>query len=245
MPIGSSRAGSQTQILYESPDLELFAKATNWKAYWSDKLRPYIEGRVIEVGAGIGTSTEHMCCEGHPDWLCLDPDPANVVSLRQRIEDGRLPQFCRAEGGVLADQPEDNLADSVLYIDVLEHIEDDQGEIGVAASHLKRGGHLVVLSPAFNDLYSPFDKAVGHYRRYEKSDVARLTVPGLAVRRVFYLDSAGFLLSLMNRMFLKASMPTTGQIRFWDKIIIPISVYSDKVLGGTLGRTIVMIWQKT
>jgi hypothetical protein len=109
---------------------------------------------------------------------------------------------------------------------------------------LKVGGHIVVLSPAFNWLYSPFDKAVGHFKRYVKGDVSRLSVAGLALRESFYLDSIGFFMSLVNRVFLKASMPSLGQIKFWDKVIIPISGYADRVLGAAFGRTIVMVWEK-
>lgn len=236
---------ARTQIVYESPDLELFEKATNWKTYWSSKLHSFINGRVIEVGAGLGSSTVYMCRKNHIEWVCLDPDPLHVARLTERIVGGRLPTFCRAECGVLSDLPLDLCADAILYIDVLEHIEDDEAEMQIASSRLKTGGYVVVVSPAFNWLYSPFDRAVGHYRRYIKADAYRLSVPGLKLRKTFYLDSVGFFLSLLNRVLLQASMPSAQQIRFWDKRIIPISLYADKLLGTAFGRTIVMVWEKS
>lgn len=233
-----------TQIVYESADLELFAQATNWKEYWSGRLRPYIQGRIVEVGAGLGTSTEYMCRQAYPEWLCLDPDPTHAARLDRRIAAGELPAFCKARNGVLADLSVDVPADTILYIDVLEHIDDDRAEMCQAAAHLKPGGNVVVLSPAFNFLYSPFDKAVGHHRRYRKKDIARLTVPDLRLRKAFYLDSVGFFASLANRLLLKSTMPSPAQIALWDRLMVPASRYTDPLFGALFGKTIVMVWQK-
>jgi 2-polyprenyl-3-methyl-5-hydroxy-6-metoxy-1,4-benzoquinol methylase len=233
-----------TEIAYESLDLALFAKATNWKSYWSRALNPYIKGRVIEVGAGLGTSTKVMATKSHPRWLCLDPDPNHVSHIAQLIASGDLPPFCQAECGVLADLEADVLADTIVYVDVLEHIDDDEGELRIAAAHLEVGGQVIVLSPAFNWLYSPFDKAVGHYRRYTKSDVNRLTGSQLVLRRAFFLDSVGLFASLGNRLLLKASLPTSSQIHFWDTVLVPMSEYADGLFSAVLGKTIVFIWQR-
>ena len=126
--------GRHTEIAYESSDLELFAEATNWKKYWSGKLNAYIKGRVIEAGAGLGTSTKVMANQSHPAWMCLDPDPNHVFHIAQRIASGDLPAFCKAECGVLADLDANVLADTIVYVDVLEHIDDDEGEMRVAAT---------------------------------------------------------------------------------------------------------------
>jgi len=237
-------AVTQTEIVYESSDLELFAEATNWKSYWSSTLRPYIHGSVIEVGAGLGTSTDFLCRPEHPFWLCMDPDPTHAARIARRIAVGELPACCKAQCGILSDVPKDQLVDTILYIDVLEHIEKDEDEMRTAAKCLKPGGRIIILSPAFNWLYSPFDKAVGHYRRYEKPDAKRLTVDQLALREVYFLDSLGLLLSLANRLFLKSSMPTSRQIAFWDRIVVPLSIYTDRIFGRWFGRSIVMVWQK-
>ena len=63
----------QDEFSYIGSELELFASATNWKKYFSKKLRPYITGNVIEVGAGLGSSTTYLCNYDYPHWLCLGP----------------------------------------------------------------------------------------------------------------------------------------------------------------------------
>jgi hypothetical protein len=235
---------TQTEIAYNGAELELFGEAVNWKKYWSDKIQPYITGEVIEVGAGLGNTTKHLYRDGGSRWLCLDPDPSFASHIAQRIAARELPECCEAKCGVLADLASEELAHTILYIDVLEHIEKDENEMCVATAHLKPGGRIIVLSPAFEWLYSPFDRAIGHYRRYTRKDAARLTVPQLTLQRMFFLDSIGFFASLANRLLLRAAAPSVRQIQMWDRTMIPISTYTDRLFGLLFGRSIVMIWQK-
>ena len=244
MRSGRFGGGQRTEIAYQGMELELFAEATKWKEYWANKLQPYIRGNVIEVGAGLGNSTKYLYKSNRAEWLCLDPAPNFAEHLARRISAGDLPANCEARCGILADLLPEELADTILYIDVLEHIENDEDEMKTAALHLKPDGRVIVLSPAFNWLYSPFDKAIGHHRRYKKNDVKRLTAPDLVLQRIFFLDSIGLCASLANKLLLKASAPSVSQIRFWDRVMVPISTYSDRVFGTLFGRTIVMIWQK-
>jgi hypothetical protein len=228
---------------YVGRELELFAPATNWKDYVGRNLGPYISGSVIEVGAGLGSFTKYLCNKSHGRWLCLDPDANHVAHLKNLVAAGKLLPCCEARCGLLAElAPEDT--DTIIYIDVLEHIENDEGEMRVAATHLAAGGHLVTLSPAFNFLYSPFDEALGHYRRYNAKDAERLTVTSLALKRVFFLDSLGYFVSAANRLVMRASQPSVQQIQFWDKVIVPVSGFVDKIFHQLFGRSIVMIWQK-
>ena len=234
----------ETQTIYQSPDFQLFAEANNWKRYWSDNISAYIKGRVVEIGAGLGVSTEYMVKPGCPEWICLEPDPSFAAHLARRIDQGEWPRCCSAKCGVLTDLAANVMADTILYIDVLEHIEDDEGEMRAAASHLNREGHVIVLSPAFNFLYSQFDRAVGHHRRYNKADIERLTPPDLALKTVFCLDSIFFFASLANRLLLKSSMPTSAQIAVWDRVLVPLSRYTDGLFGSMFGKTIVAVWRK-
>jgi SAM-dependent methyltransferase len=235
---------TSTQFSYLGTELELFEKATNWKSYVAKELGPYIAGSIIEVGAGRGGSTKYLCDRSHTRWICLDPDPNHVSHLKGLISARKLPPRCEARCGVLANLPKE-CADTIIYIDVLEHIEDDEKEMRIASMHLVTGGHIVMLSPAFNFLYSPFDQAIGHKRRYTRKDVGRLTVHPLTLKRVFFMDSLGYFVSAVNRLIMRASHPSIHQIQFWDKAIVPISGVTDKIFGHLFGRSVVMIWQKT
>ena len=92
---------------------------------------------------------------------------SNVI--RDAVAAGSLPKHCQAITGTLASLDPEVKADTILYIDVMEHIAGDRQEMADAAARLRPGGHLIVLSPAHQWLFSPFDEAIGHYRRYTDS----------------------------------------------------------------------------
>src|SRR5262249_26202759 len=96
----------------------------------------------------------------------------------------------------------------------------------------------------FPFLYTPFDQAIGHFRRYTRHTLAELTPPQTHAVRVFYLDSIGMLASIGNLLLLRASMPTRRQILLWDRVMIPISRYIDPLVGYQFGRSVIGIWKR-
>jgi len=229
---------------YIGQELAIFAHATNWKKYYSSIIQPYFGKHVVEVGAGIGATTAVICSGIQEEWICLEPDPILRTEIDQLISDGKLPACCHTQGGLVSDIPSENRIDTFIYIDVLEHIQDDRTELATAAVRLSPGGQLIVLSPAFNFLYSPFDHSIGHYRRYSKKMFHALSPRDCKVEKMIYLDSVGMATSLVNRLFLSQSMPTVGQIMFWDKQIIPIAKWLDRLIRYSFGRSLLGIWKK-
>jgi SAM-dependent methyltransferase len=229
---------------YQGDELELFRAATVWKSYFRSHVEPFLRGAVLEVGAGLGGTTRLLCQSRQDSWICLEPDEKLALALRLAIERGELPANCQVVASGLDRLPPSTLYDTLLYIDVLEHIEDDRVELERAAAHLEPGGHLVVLSPAHPWLFSPFDRSIGHYRRYTRRSLRALTPGGLVLVRAIYLDSIGLLASLGNRLFLRQSMPGPGQIAFWDKFLVPCSRLVDPLLGYSLGKSVLCIWNR-
>jgi SAM-dependent methyltransferase len=233
-----------TDYEYVGHELDLFAKASNWKAYLNRQVSPYIGRHVLEIGAGLGGTTLHLCTGAHDRWLCLEPDRELARRLEAAIKAGELPPCCQVELGTVHDQPAEPAFDTLLYIDVLEHIEDDARELARAARLLRPGGHVVVLSPAHQSLYTPFDAAIGHYRRYSKKALSALTPSGLQLVRLRYLDAVGMVASLGNRLILNQSMPTARQIALWDGIMVRISRLIDPVTAYSLGKSVLAVWKK-
>jgi SAM-dependent methyltransferase len=229
---------------YVGEELDLFSAATNWKGYFRSRLNPYLGSDVLEVGAGLGGTTRLLCRGTESRWVCLEPDPALAEQLKAEQARGTIPANCRVEVGTLETLGASAGFDTLLYIDVLEHIEDDAAEVIRAAERLAPGGHVIALSPAHQWLYSPFDKAIGHYRRYTKSTLAALTPPSLELVRLIYLDSVGLLASAGNRMLLKSSMPNKGQIALWDRVMVRVSKGLDPLLGYSVGKSVLGVWRK-
>jgi SAM-dependent methyltransferase len=234
-----------TERAYEGSELSLFSKAVNWKAYWSAKLAPFVKGRVLEVGAGMGANAAGLGIHHGGEWTLLEPDSALCEEIRGKVRRGELPQQTRVIRGVLRDLALAPAFDTIVYIDVLEHIEDDRGELAEAVYRLNPGGHLIVLSPAYQLLFSPFDAAIGHHRRYDRVSLLAIAPPGLRLVKAFYLDSLGLLLSFTNRFLFRRSMPTPTTILVWDSIIVRLSRLTDPVLGFSAGRSVIAVWAKS
>lgn len=229
---------------YVGSELELFAAAINWKSYVRRQISPYLGRDVLEVGAGRGGTTR-VLCDGRADrWVCLEPDAALAGRLLATIDDGELPGCCRMRVGTLADLEAREEFDTILYMDVIEHIAEDRAELERAAARLRPGGHLIVLSPAHQWLFTPFDAAIGHYRRYAKRTLRAAGPAGLPLIRLAYLDAAGMLASLGNRLLLKSAAPTPGQIAVWDRLLVPFSRWIDPLVSYSIGKSVLAVWQK-
>lgn len=230
---------------YVGTELELFAHAKTWKAYFARKLRPFIQGEVLEVGAGIGNTTPVLFVSGRAKWTSLEPDPQQAAILVDSLKRARPTERAEVIAGTIEDVAPGRFFDSIVYIDVLEHIEHDAAELRTAAAHLREEGTLIVLAPACQRLFSEFDRAIGHFRRYDSRSLRQIVPPGLREESMIYLDSAGLLASFFNRALLRQSMPTIRQILIWDRLLVPLSRVLDPLLMYKVGRTIVAIWRKS
>lgn len=228
---------------YEGDELDVFTLATNWKAYWASRIESDMGPRVLEVGAGLG-ATARTLCKKQKRWVALEPDPALAGRMRDEIAAGRLPAICEVRVGKLDDLDASELFDTILYIDVLEHIQDDRSELERAAARLDPGGRVVIIAPAHQYLYTAFDKAIGHFRRYDREMIVSLNPSGLKLSRFEYLDSVGFLASLGNRLLLNSSSPSASQIRIWDQFMVPLSRCLDPLLQRRFGKSVLAVWSK-
>lgn len=229
--------------MYHGEELALFARASQWKAYCASRIRHHIGTDVLEVGAGLGTNTRVLCKELCHSWVCLEPDPRLASRIPVTLKGSTCEQKYTLINGYLTDIAADTSFDTILYIDVLEHIEDDRQELLRASRHLKRGGTMVVLSPALRYLFSELDKAVGHYRRYTKKTLANIGPRHLKLIRLEYLDCVGVLASLTNRFLLRSQTPALKHIKFWDSIMIPLSRILDPIISFQVGKSICGVWR--
>jgi hypothetical protein len=164
--------------------------------------------------------------------------------MRDEVDAGRLPAICEVRVGTLEDLDASDVFDTILYIDVLEHIQDDRGELERAAARLDQGGWIVVIAPAHQYLYTAFDRAIGHFRRYDRRMIISLNPSGLKLSRFEYLDSVGFLASLGNRLLLNSSSPSASQIKVWDRLMVPLSRCLDPLLQRRFGKSVLAVWSK-
>ena len=239
------RASSSSSVdRYVGLELDVFALAIHWKAYVADMLSQYISGSVLEVGAGKGGFTVALQGSDFREWLCLEPD----ATLAQEIERRRKKDLFRPEISIVIGDTgtlqHTGMFDTILYLDVLEHIEDDRAELERANSQLRPNGRIIILAPAFNWLFSKFDAAIGHHRRYTKTALEKIRPPELETEAAFYMDAPAMTLSLANRTLLMQTTPTSRQILFWDRVLVPAARMFDPLVGRRFGRSVIVVLQR-
>ena len=229
---------------YTGRELDVFQAAVHWKLYMRRFLSPYLTGDVLEVGAGIGGAMQILCNATQRSWTALEPDTHLAERIRTNKSLAAFPVPVRVVTGTTADLPASARFDAILYFDVLEHIQEDAQELARASDLLVPGGALLVVAPAHQWLWTPFDAQIGHIRRYSASRLTAAAPPGLKLLRIRSLDSVGLLASLGNRLMLHSATPTARQVWFWDSILVRLSQGLDPLLFYRVGKSLLGIWNK-
>jgi SAM-dependent methyltransferase len=121
--------------------------------------------RILELGAGSGAAAVRLALLG--DYVGVEPDEESNRTARSRLPSG-------ATLFSTIDDVDDHNFDLVCSFEVLEHLEDDQGELQRWVKHVKPGGMVVVSVPAHSHRFAAWDERVGHFRRYDPADLVSL-----------------------------------------------------------------------
>ena len=204
---------------------ELWANEVNLPRYNLDIVRKLSRlassnARILEFGAGIGSLAQIWVKHKGIKPICLEIDS----KLKQIIQDRGFE--CHPGLKDIEDQ-----FDLIYSSNVLEHIEDDQKALEGLYQKLKPGGALALYLPAFQCLYSDFDAAIGHYRRYEKKDlISKLKKANLTIEKCEYADCIGFfawLTTKRKKYDENSKVDNVAKLRFYDRYIFPISKLLD------------------
>lgn len=193
-----------------------------------DEIAPWLGRRILEVGCGTGTYTRPLAAQGH-ELVAVDIDRSYVEeAARRTAEFAHVTVRC----GDATDAGLDlgPLFDSVMLLDVLEHIENDRALLRHLAARLAPGGRLVLKVPALPALHSPMDEAIGHWRRYDRAGLAAtLAAADLEVERLWTFNAFAVPGWWLNGRVLKRRTPPGGQVRLFNRLV-PILRPLDRVL---------------
>lgn len=228
---------------YTVRDQERMRFATNYFDWQARLVLPHVGRRVIEIGCGLGNFTRYML-----DRECIvgiDIEPACAEQWQRAF-----PGHNHLTGAAMdaTDPAFLKLAkyrpDTVVCLNVLEHIEDDVTALRHMHSVLPPGGRALLIVPAYESLYGPIDYNLGHYRRYSKGPFGRLA-HSLGFRATMqYMNTIGCLGWWVNAKIFKKTEQSEHQIRFFDSAIVPVLSRLEAAIPPPFGQSIFAVLEK-
>jgi SAM-dependent methyltransferase len=229
---------------YILEDQERMSKARNYFAWQSRLAQQHLGQRVIDVGCGIGNFTGLLL--DRELVIAVDIEPRCIERLEQHYpdRDNLVPLVCDAGSREFRDLAACH-PDSCVCLNVLEHIENDVAALENIASVLPRGGHVVLLVPAFEALYGPTDENLGHYRRYGRSGLCKVVRrAGLRIKNMHYLNLAGFFGWWTNSHVLRRDANSEKQIEFFDHVVVPLASRLERFVYPPFGQSLFAVLEK-
>ena len=223
---------------YPETATERFDDANFHIKYCLSTIKKYISGNILEVGAGCGSFTRNYLKADVKKITLTELDSLNILNLKKKFKNFENIKITNLPISKINEK-----FDCILYFHVLEHIENDLDEIKSAKLKLNKNGYLIIMAPAHQKMFGNLDKAVGHFRRYEK-DFFKKDLFELKQKKLFFLDSMGYALYYLNRIFFKKeTFPSKFKIFIWDKIFTPLSIILDFMSGYRFGKCIVAVYK--
>lgn len=223
--------------------LEMMGDMQAYHRWLFDTAEPYLRGRVCEVGGGTGNITQHLI--RYEDVVVIEPEPLSRRLLEERFAGFShvtivgLPLDRCPSGVVAADS-----FDSLLSVNLLEHIEDDLAAVRKMAALVRRQGLVVAIVPALSALLGELDHAAGHYRRYSRASLASIfEQAGLAVVRARYFNAIGALGWFVNSRIWGRSRMSQEYYRKCERAV-PLVRFFDRLCPIPLGQSLLIVGQR-
>jgi SAM-dependent methyltransferase len=179
-----------------------------------------------------------LLLETKPESLTL-LEPSNMYAA---LEKARIAE---AHHCTLAQAKFSIRPDSIVYVNVLEHIEDDQGELRTAHSALAPGGRVLIFVPANPWLMGSIDRQLGHFRRYTMNELtSKCRAAGFGIRSSSYFDVAGILPWWIKYCVFKSERMEPAAVRFYDRWVVPVARFLEGLVLPPIGKNIVLIAEK-
>jgi len=210
-----------SQFNYSGSELAALEVAENYYAYILHYFRPFLGPRVLEVGAGIGTFALACLRTGIPrDMVLVEPAENNLPILRERFADH---ERVTVQQGYVEDLISPEPFDTAVAVNVLEHVEHEQGFLEGIRRLLVPGGHLLLFVPALPILYGALDDEVEHFRRYTRKSLAAATrKAGLEPVMDRYVNAIGIIPWFISGRILRRRTINPAHVRFYDRFVMPV-----------------------
>jgi glycosyltransferase involved in cell wall biosynthesis len=200
--------------------LDALSNARRFNAWMADTIRPFVGKRVLEIGAGIGNLTRQFVSRREL-YIAGDIDEEHLARLRTRFHHRSNLRICHCD----LTNPEHfvpftQAMDSVICLNVLEHVEDDIQALCNIHSALSPGGRAIILVPHGQEVFGTLDVALGHHRRYQHAELQeRMEQTGFRVDRILEFNRISRPGWYLTGRVLKKTTLSPLQVKFFDRLV--------------------------
>lgn len=225
--------------------LEAIAAADRFNEWMYETIRPFCAGRILEIGSGIGNISKYFVSAGANITLS-DIRPVYCELLRKHfpsVQDIVMldlvdPAFETAYAQHIGTY------DTVFALNVVEHIENDPLAIRNCYKLLKPGGRLIVLVPAYAQLYNRFDRELEHFRRYTRKKLnALLADERFVIEHSQYFNFMGIPGWYISGKLQRNKTIPKSQMSFYNKLV-PVFRLIDRVIFNRIGLSVISVGKK-
>ena len=229
---------------YTVADQERMRRATNYIAWQARLVHAHLGLRVLEIGCGIGNFTGTLL--DREAVIAVDVEPECVERLQRRYLGHSNVEALVCD---VSAQEFRELArfrpDSCVCLNVLEHIADDRAALDAMASVIVPGGRIILMLPAFQALYGPIDRNLGHFRRYDRTALRNLVRgTGLRLERAHYTNLPGFFGWWINAHLLRRNAQSERQIAIFDRYIVPELATLEDLIRPPFGQSLLAVLER-
>jgi SAM-dependent methyltransferase len=221
----------------------LAAAAPNYNRWLFDRVSPWVGRRVLEIGAGVGNMSAFLMNGARERVVLSDTDAHYLERLRERFL--RYPHVGVAQLRLPTFDPElvRERFDTVICLNVLEHVRDDMLSLGSMLRLLEPGGRLVLLVPSLPAIYGTLDEALGHFRRYTPAEIRRKYADaGFRMDHLEYFNLAGVPGWWLTGRVLRRRLIPTGSLRWYDALVPLFRL--ERWLPWRIGQSLIAIGER-
>jgi SAM-dependent methyltransferase len=224
--------------------LPYMTKTTNYNNWVFSMYKDFVGKRVLDIGSGYGTFISFISDREY--IAAVEPSEECYKYLKAEFSKNKNIDIFKSDINApeLLSKVREKGIDTVICLNVLEHIEDDKKVVRNIRGIMKPGGKFILFVPALKVIYGTLDEALGHYRRYDKKELElMLSEAGFKIVKSRYLNFTGAFSWFLYSRILKAKSPAENRILFYDKFVVPIVSLIENLVRLPFGQSILIIAQ--
>lgn len=233
---------------YGTDTLEVISAADHFNRWMYETIKPHCKGEILEIGSGIGNISQFFLHDGSNIWLS-DIERSYFPRLEEKFG-----KYRNLRGMIRLDFSDKNLEknhpelldkfDTIFALNVVEHIPDHEQALKNAMKMLRKGGKVIILVPAFQNLYNGFDEQLDHQRRYtRKSLTALIENAGFDIIHKQYFNFIAIFGWFISGTIMRKRMIPNGQMKFYDHLV-PLWKVLDFFMQKIVGISVIQVGLK-